>query len=171
MRIYLIGYMGAGKTTLSKKLANLLGYNYIDLDQMFEERYKIEIDSFFKKYDEKAFRNIESQLLKETASLNSVVIATGGGTPCYHDNMSWMNQHGITVYLEMHPRSLFKRLILSKKKRPLVLSHRPAELLLFIKNHLVERNKFYNQAAIIIKGEDIDPSDLHQRILKFQERN
>ncbi len=164
MRIYLIGYMGAGKTTVSKRIAGRLGFDAVDLDQLFEEKYKIEIASFFTKYDEKSFRKLESEILKSTSSLKNVVIATGGGTPCFFDNMEWMNRHGITVYIDMKAESLFNRLTLSKRKRPLVLNKSHTELLDFIKMHLQYRNNYYCKADIIIKGENLDINQLLEHI-------
>ena len=134
--------MGAGKTTASKKLARLTGFDCYDLDELFEEKYKISIEGFFSKYDETLFRMLESKLLKETDKFHNTIIATGGGTPCFYDNMTWMNQNGLTVYLQMHPKSIFKRLILSKRKRPLVANKTPEDLLQYIKQHLRQRNIF-----------------------------
>ncbi|MBS4060012.1 MAG: AAA family ATPase [Bacteroidetes bacterium] len=164
MRIYLVGYMGSGKTTVSKKLASLMGLECYDLDQLFEERFKIEIANFFDKYDEGLFRNLESQLLKETVVIDNAIIATGGGTPCFYDNMEWMNNNGITVYLQMHPLSIVSRLSSSRKKRPLLASKSNAELIGFIKGHLRQRNIFYSQAQIIIKAESIDLAGLSDQI-------
>lgn len=166
MRIYLIGYMGAGKTTASKKLARLTGFDCYDLDELFEEKYKISIEGFFSKYDETLFRMLESKLLKETDKFHNTIIATGGGTPCFYDNMTWMNQNGLTVYLQMHPKSIFKRLILSKRKRPLVANKTPEDLLQYIKEHLRQRNIFYSQAKIIIKAESLNLEELHKSIVE-----
>lgn len=170
MRVYLVGYMGAGKTTLSRRLAALLGLESYDLDEMFESRYKISIPDFFKKYDETLFRRLESQLLKETSISDNIVFSTGGGVACFYDNMDWMNRHGITVYLQMDPISIVHRLSNAKKKRPLVESKTPEELLEFVREHLRQRNIFYSQAQIIVKGESVDAASLAQQILNRAEQ-
>ena len=164
MRIYVIGYMGSGKSTVSHKLASKLGYLRFDLDELFEQRYKISIQNFFEKYDETLFRKLESRLLKETVLLNKVVIATGGGTPCFYDNMEWMLEFGTTVFIEMHPDSLVKRLLESKKKRPLLMGKTPEQLRKFVQNQLRQRNIWYSQAQIILKGESIDVDDAVRKI-------
>ncbi len=169
MRIYIIGYMGAGKSTVSEKLAKKLNLMRFDLDELFEQRFKIDINRFFEKYDETLFRKLESRLLKETVLLNNVVISTGGGTPCFYDNMEWMKQFGITVYLKMNPKSLVNRLQTSKRKRPLMKDKTSADQLLeYVQNHLRNRNIWYSQADLIIKGESIDIDELADRILTFQ---
>jgi shikimate kinase len=164
MRIYVIGYMGSGKSTVSHKLASKLGYLRFDLDELFEQRYKISIQNFFEKYDETLFRKLESRLLKETVLLNKVVIATGGGTPCFYDNMEWMLEFGTTVFIEMHPDSLVKRLLESKKKRPLLMGKTPEQLRKFVQNQLRQRNIWYSQAQIILKGESIEVDDAVRKI-------
>lgn len=169
MRIYIIGYMGSGKSTVSEKLAKKLDLLRFDLDELFEQRFKIDINRFFEKYDETLFRKLESRLLKETILLNKVVIATGGGTPCFYNNMELMKQFGITVYLEMNPKSLVNRLQASKRKRPLMRGKSSADQLLeYVQNHLRNRNIWYSQADIIIKGESVDVDELANRILEFQ---
>ncbi|PKP53313.1 MAG: shikimate kinase [Bacteroidetes bacterium HGW-Bacteroidetes-1] len=164
MRIYLVGYMGSGKSTVSKRLAQLMNFECVDLDQLFEEKFKIEIADFFKKYDESLFRLLESRLLKDTLKLSNTIIATGGGTPCFYDNMEWMNQNGITVYLQMHPLSIVYRLNDSKKKRPLVASKSQVELISFVRDHLRQRNIYYSQANIIIKSESLNINELSEII-------
>ena len=106
MRIYLIGYMYSGKTTVGHKLAVQMGYRWLDLDQMLENTFHTTIPIFFKRYGEEAFRKIEQKLLHSTADLDNVVISTGGGTPCYFDNMQWINQHGISVYFDVTVETL-----------------------------------------------------------------
>lgn len=166
MRVYLIGYMGSGKSTVAKKLAKVLKFISYDLDHLFQEKYKIDIGGFFSKYDETLFRKLESQLLKETTAFECAIIATGGGTPCFYDNMNWMNRNGITVYLQMSPASIVSRLSLSKKKRPLIASKSSDELLGFVTNHLRQRNIFYSQAQIIVSGESVDHELLAHKVFK-----
>lgn len=156
MRVYLIGYMGSGKSTAGRQLARALNYAHVDLDELFEEEYKISIVDFFNKYDENAFRQIEHILLKKTFSYENHVISTGGGTPCFYNNMDLINLNGISVYIKMHPKSLFHRLLHSKRARPLVSGLDDISLQRSIEDKLSEREIFYSKAQIIIKGEDID---------------
>jgi len=167
MLIYLIGYMGSGKTTAGRKLARRLGYNFIDLDLMIENDYKISIPSLFQKYDENAFRKIEHETLKKTFSFKNTVISTGGGTPCFFNNIEMINENGISVYLKMNINSLYDRLIKSKKKRPLLTDKSPTEIFEFIEKQLKSREPFYNKSSIEVKGESIDLGNLVEIIEKF----
>jgi len=164
MLIYLIGYMGSGKSTIGKKLAARLGYDFIDLDKMIEHKYKISIPDLFSRYDEGAFRKLEKETLHETFKLKSKVISTGGGTPCFYNNMDLINKNGLSVYLKMHPKSLYERLIKSKKKRPLIADKPPDEILNHITKHLSEREFYYNQSKMTFKGENLDIKELKKSI-------
>ena len=164
MRIYLTGYMGSGKTTIGKKLATRLGFLFIDLDRLIENKYRITIPDIFNRFDENAFRLVENQTLQETFKYNNAVISTGGGTPCFYDNMELINQHGLSIYIKMHEKSLYTRLIDSKKKRPLIENKSPEHVMDFIHNQLAERESFYQQSKIVIKGESLIFNDLVQNI-------
>ena len=155
-RIYIVGYMGAGKTTAARRLANHLGWGVVDTDAMFEEKYKISVCDFFNKYDEPLYRKLESEVLKSTADLENVVISTGGGTACYFDNMEWMNQHGLTVFLRISQKAVVDRLVHAKRKRPLAEGKTEAELTEFVNRHYTSRLPFYEQAKITVKAEDLD---------------
>ena len=163
-RIYLVGYMGAGKTTVARRLANHLGWEVADTDAMFEEKYRISICDFFNKYDEPLYRKLESEVLKSTADLENVVISTGGGTACYFDNMEWMNQHGLTVFLRISQKAVVDRLVHAKRKRPLAEGKTEAELTEFVNRHYTERLPFYEQAKITVKTEDLDLENLIKQI-------
>lgn len=165
MRIYITGYMGSGKSSLAPKLAEALGIRHIDLDSYFEQKYKISIPLFFEKYGEVHFRKIEHQLLKEISQLPEFVMATGGGTPCFHDNMILMNHSGITIYLMLSSDILCKRLKKSKNKRPLLSAFNDEQLESFIHSHLIQREVFYKQAQIILDNPSPDPSRVAQFIL------
>ena len=156
--------MGSGKSTVSNKLAHQLGYNCFDLDDLFEQRFKITVADFFTKYDESLFRRLESQLLKETAVLDDVVIATGGGTPCFYDNMEWMNRLGLTVFLEISVPAIVSRLNNSKKKRPLLMNKTESEINKFIHDHLRHRNIYYSQAQLIVPAVSINVLKLEEQI-------
>jgi len=165
-RIYLVGFMGAGKSTVGKRLAAVLNYQFLDLDDDFEESYKISISSFFKKYDEKLFRKLEYQKLLNTLIKENTVVSTGGGTACFFDSMEVMNAIGMTVYLKMSPEAIASRLKTAKKKRPLVQSMKDEELLEFIKNKLEERKKSYEKATITIEAINLNVKQLSELIKK-----
>ena len=156
MRIVLVGYMGCGKSTVGKKLASKLGFFFLDTDLLFEEEYKISISNFFEKYGEDVFRRIERNILKKALINDNVVISTGGGTPCILDNMDLINKNSFSIYIKMHINSIENRLINSKKPRPLIKDIPQTDLISFIEKQLLEREKYYNQANLIIKGENLD---------------
>lgn len=160
MLIYLIGFMGSGKTTVGKKLATQLDLDFIDLDLFIEEKYKISIPDIFDRFDESVFRKIEHETLMETKSFQNTVISTGGGTPCFYNNMDIINANGTSVYLKLHPKSIQKRLLESKKKRPLVMNKGEDELFNFIQLKLEEREQYYEQAKYTIKAENLEIADL-----------
>jgi len=164
MRIFLVGYMGCGKTTLGKSLAEQLRFNYADIDVDFEERYKISITDFFSRYGEPLFRQIEQKLLHEYLASDDLVIATGGGTACHLDNMGFMLQHGITVYISMNPEQLAARLSVSGRKRPLLHLKQGEELVNHISEHLAQREFFYRKSHIIYDGTNAKASDLAEMI-------
>lgn len=159
-RIYLVGYMGSGKSSAMKLIANKLSWQAYDVDRLFEERYKISVQDFFHKYDEDAFRKLESQILKETVKYENAVIATGGGTPCFFDNMDWINENGLSVFLKVSAKTAVNRLINSKKKRPLIEGKNEAELLEYVENHYNTRIPFYKKAHITVKGESLDIKEI-----------
>lgn len=156
MNIYLVGYMGSGKSTVGKRLAQMLNIEHLDLDDYFEEAYKISVINFFNKYDEAAFRKIETELLYKTQNLKNHIISTGGGTPCFNQNMNWINDHGISVYIQMHPRSLFDRLKQARRPRPRTSNLDDEALNKRIEADMLVREPFYLQAHICTKGESID---------------
>lgn len=166
-RIYLVGYMGAGKTTVAKHLASKLGWMHYDTDSLFEEKYHISISDFFHKYDEALFRKLESQVLRDTETLENAIISTGGGTPCFNENMSWMNNHGTTIFLKISFKTAVHRILHSKKKRPLAESKDETQLLDFVEHHYGSRMPFYEQAELIVKGEDLDIDEILRQIGKI----
>ena len=156
--------MGAGKTTAAKRLAHRLGWDVVDTDALFEEKYKISVDDFFQKYDEPLYRKLESEILKSTGNLDHTVISTGGGTACFFDNMEWMNQHGTTVFMRISPESVVDRVLHSHHKRPLTRGKSEEELLEFVSQHYASRMPFYEQAQITVKSEDFDLDGLIEKI-------
>lgn len=151
VRVYLIGYMGVGKTTVGKKLAKLLNKNFIDLDRYIESKYHQTIGEIFAEKGEKEFRLVEEKALREVSQIEDVVVSTGGGAPCFFNNMEVMNRTGITVYIHAEPEELASRLVASKNVRPIIAGKSFDELVPFIAGHLSDRKRFYNQARIIYK--------------------
>lgn len=152
MKIFLIGFMGCGKSTLGKKLAAKLGYTLVDLDHEIEVITKSTVGEYFAAHGEEVFRKLESHTLQNHDYPANCVIATGGGTPCYFDNMDWMNEHGITVYIQMTPISLAKRLENGRAKRPLLKDLSAEGVVHFIEGKLKERETFYKRAALKLSG-------------------
>ncbi len=150
MLIYLIGYMASGKSQFGQQLSLKLGFEFIDLDQFFEERFRISVPDFFEKYDESAFRQIEHKLLLETTTMDNIVVSTGGGTPCFFDNMQIIKNAGYSIYLKWEIALLAQRLKKAKRKRPLLKNVPDAKLEEKVQNHLEERRIFYEQADFIL---------------------
>ena len=161
--------MGAGKSTTARRLANRLGWEVVDTDDMFEAKYKISVCDFFHKYDEPLYRKLESEVLKETGSMENVVVATGGGTACFFDNMEWMNAHGTTVFLRISEQAVVDRLVHAKRKRPLAIGKSEEELTEFVQRHYTERLPFYEQARLTVKAENLDLDDLVNQLIPHPE--
>lgn len=143
MRIFLIGFMGVGKTYLGKILAERLGFAFLDLDEAITAQSGLAVPEIFEQFGEEQFRRLERQVLRETSSKTAFVISTGGGTPCFFDNMEWMNANGLTVYLSADPTLLAQRLVAEKAKRPLIAGLDEAALEEFVRAKIVERQPFY----------------------------
>jgi shikimate kinase len=155
MIIFLIGFMGSGKTTMGKRLAAKLQYEFIDMDHYIEEKTGMSVPEIFAQKGEAWFRNEEVQFLEKVDVGQNLVVATGGGAPCQGKNIELMNQKGITVYIKLHPAVLAHRLINARVIRPLVAGLNREELLTYIESKLIEREPFYDQAKCIIKGENV----------------
>lgn len=161
MRIFLTGYMGCGKSTIGRKVAALMGMNFIDLDKYIEERNFKSVPDIFAQEGEAAFREKERQALHEVAQFEDIVVGTGGGAPCFFDNMQQMNDAGITIYLAPDNETLAFRLLKSKTERPLIAGKNKEELILFIETALEKRSPFYEQSKIVIRGKnDVQPEEV-----------
>lgn len=158
IRIFLIGYMGAGKTTLGKALSRELGLPFIDLDWYTEERYHKTIRELFSEKGERNYRELEQRMLHEVAEFENVIISVGGGTPCFFDNMDFMNNHGNTVFLKVNPEVLFRRLRVAKYQRPLLCDRPDEELMDYIVTSLNERKDFYQKARFVFEANKLDNS-------------
>jgi len=154
--VYIIGFMGSGKSTAGKKLAASLGWTFIDLDRKIEERAGKTIPQIFAQDGEEQFRKIESDVLKSVKDKTETIVSTGGGTPCHGENMEIMLETGLTVYLKMTPEQLAKRLLESTGERPLIKNIPDDQLYGFIEKKLGVREKWYNKANIIIEGANLD---------------
>ena len=155
MRIYLIGFMGSGKTFTGKQLAEKLGFLFLDLDLLIEAEAGMDIAQIFKKFGEDHFREAERKALHFTLELENAIISTGGGTPCFFDNMEWINRHGKSIYLDTPPQILTQRLLPERDHRPLLRSFDEHTLLEFIQSKLSERAYFYRKAAIIYRQDQL----------------
>ena len=148
--------MGSGKTKVAESLSKILKYSVSDLDKMVEERVGSPIETIFKTEGQEYFREMEKDILRQTERFDNVVIATGGGTPCYFENMNWMNEHGLTVYLEANPGLLFHRLATNRSARPLLSDLDDVELMEQITGHLAVRIPVYRKAQLIVNAADLD---------------
>ena len=160
-RIILIGYMGAGKTTVGKALSKELGIPFYDLDWYIENRRRKTIPQLFAEVGEEGFRKIEYNMLHEVAEFEDVIISCGGGTPCFFDNIDYMNQQGQVVYLKADPEVLYKHLLMGKTERPLLKGKSPEQLIAFIKEQLTQRELFYNRANYSL---DVSLMDNYEKI-------
>ena len=153
--------MGAGKTTLGKVLAQKMGLTFYDLDEYIEDRFHRTIPQIFAESGESGFRDLERRMLHEVAEFEDVIISCGGGTPCFFDNMDYMNTCGETVFLNASPEALKAHLLMGKTQRPLIQGKSPEELLDFIKETNQKRLPYYKKAKhtlsidVINTNEDI----------------
>ncbi|MCY4779965.1 shikimate kinase [Sphingobacterium sp. UT-1RO-CII-1] len=162
--IFLIGFMGSGKTTLGKKLAKRLDRKFIDMDQVIVEKIGMSIPDYFQQYGEDKFREFEQHVLREMSETNTVV-STGGGSPCYFDNMDWIRDNGIAVYLQLSPKALHARLQQSNiSSRPALKGLTGDKLLHFIETKLAEREPYYKRAHIAIDQLNSNVESIHQII-------
>lgn len=151
--VYLLGYMGAGKTTVGKRLAERLGWEFRDLDWMIEDRGGMAVKDIFAERGEDGFRNLERDMLRETAAMKNVVVAVGGGTPCFFDNMDFMKRNGRTVYLNASVETLMEHIHITMKDkpsgRPLLEGMDDEDMSRFISRNLAEREPYYTKADVV----------------------
>ena len=160
-RIILIGYMGAGKTTVGRALSKELGMPFYDLDWYIENRRRKTVAEIFAEQGEEGFRKIEHNMLHEVAEFEDVIISCGGGTPCFFDNMEYINQQGLVVYLKATPEVLYKHLLMGKGDRPLLKGKSQEELITFIREQLEKREPFYSKAQFTF---DVSLMDNYEKI-------
>lgn len=169
IRIFLIGYMGAGKTTLGRALSREMQVSFIDLDWYIEERFHKTVRQLFEERGEDGFREIEKRMLHEVAEFENVIVATGGGTPCFFDNMDYMNACGDAVFLDVDKDVLFRRLRIAKQQRPLLAEKTDDELRAFIDTALEKRLPYYRKARYVISGNELeDRSQIKRTVESFK---
>ncbi len=166
MTIFLVGYMGCGKSTLGKKLAININHDFIDLDNYIEENEGRTIKDIFADDGEDYFRKLERVYLHKVIDTENVIISVGGGTPCFFDNMDQMNDYGLTIYINMHPKALVPRLKLSELYRPLIDNMEGEELLDYVYKTLREREGFYHKAHKVVAGYDLSVKKLQEYCLE-----
>ena len=167
-RIFLIGYMGSGKTTIGKSLSKAMGLQFVDVDLFIENRHRKTVGQLFAEKGETTFREIERRALEEIAGFEDIIISTGGGAPCFFDNMALMNSLGTTVYLKVSETELANRLILVKQNRPLIKDKNREELEIFISESLQKRESFYNQAKLVFDTEQLlDENDVDNIVVNL----
>lgn len=155
-RVYIIGFMGSGKTTVGKKLAAELGWHFLDLDKQIELQTGRLIKDIFHFSGEDNFRKLEAETLFNLKTAGDIVISTGGGTPCYGTNLEYMKSTGLVIYLKMTPRQLKRRLEGSSGDRPLINHLSKSELLKYISDKLSEREDYYLKASLVVDGINLD---------------
>lgn len=164
--VVIVGFPGAGKTTVGKSLASSLHLEFIDLDEAIEAKYHITIPHLFQKYGEFVFRQCEYQTLQEQLQKEQVLISTGGGTPCYQNAMKLIHEQSISLYLKLPEEALVERLKNSKRIRPLIQGLTDEELQQYVHENLAQRAPFYEQAHFTADGETPDVSAIAQQLLQ-----
>jgi shikimate kinase len=163
MLIFLTGMPASGKTTTGKLLAEELSYDFLDLDDLVVTAEKMAIPAIFERKGEAYFREAEAKELRRLQGAKNTVVATGGGTPCFRDNMKWMNRHGLTVFLDTELTTLARRIEASENQRPLVAKNKKS-VLAFLNETLSCRMEFYQQSGIRVKPEKMTVAELAQLV-------
>lgn len=163
-KIFLLGFMGCGKSTFGEKLALKLNWDFIDLDEYIEEKEGDSIVNIFKHKGETYFRGLETKAVEATANMTRTIISTGGGTPCFNDNIEQINALGLSVYIKLSPEVLKERLLNETNKRPLLSGLNEDELLTFIESKLAEREDDYLKSEIVFNYNDDAVPNFIQKI-------
>lgn len=166
MLITLLGYMGSGKTEISKKLGKILNLQVIDLDDDISQKENKTITEIFEKKGELYFRKVEKKILETILSQNkNAILSVGGGTPAYYDNIDLINKNSISIYLSASVGTLANRLSKEKLKRPLIAQISDAQLAEYIAKHIFERNAYYSKAKIKINTDNKNPEKIAKEIV------
>lgn len=156
MLIFLVGFMGCGKSYVGRNLAPLLGFEYIDADKYIEEQEGLTVKEIFEKKGEDYFRQKEKEFINQLDKEANLVVSTGGGAPCFFDNMDVMNEKGLTIYLNRNKEKVIWRLLKGQYKRPLIADLTPEELSAFYDERLESRKPFYEKAKLHVGDADVD---------------
>lgn len=165
-RLILIGFMGSGKTTLGRKLAKKLNYQFIDTDTLIEEQEQLSISQIFDQKGESYFRAVETKLLDSLENHENTIISVGGGLPCFEKNMEKLKQLGTVIYLERPAKELYQRILTNIQQRPLLANKTESELLNYIEKTLQDRDVYYRQAHFILNRDQQKISDLQAIVLE-----
>lgn len=160
MRIYLVGFMGCGKSTIGRALAKVINYQFIDLDEAIVKTTNKSINQVFKTYGEEIFREMEFSELCKTFKSDNIIVATGGGCATHNNAMDLINDNGLSIYIELSPKALWQRLLPNKSKRPLIIDFDSVQLLDYITLTLATREVYYKKAKIIYPGLSFKTDDL-----------
>ncbi len=167
MLFFLNGFMGSGKTHWGKIWASNYKLGFLDLDEAIEIGERKSVVDIFESKGETYFRQAESDKLKECIDIKNTIVACGGGTPCFNDNIQWMNENGITIYIKCSAEEILRRLIKGQQQRPLIKKLNQAELLFFIQQKLKEREPFYNRSNIILDSSSITDLTFEESVLPY----
>ena len=168
MRLYLIGYMGTGKSTIGRKVAKRANLPFFDTDKMVEEAEGAEVADIITYAGEEYFRKAERRALEKSADNESAIISTGGGLPVWGDNQKWIAEHGVSVYLKRTPEQILSRLSpYGRQKRPRFRGLSDEELLQFMHNHLAEREPIYSKADVVVDCSEVSDWDIVDRLVEF----
>ncbi len=168
--IFLIGFMGVGKSTLARKIAHKINYRFIDTDIYIENKFRTSVENIIGSLGIDAFRRMERDILLEITRLKKCIVATGGGLPCFYNNMEVIKKNGFSIYIYYSTDIIFYRLKNAKTQRPLIKGMDDLQLKTFIVNTLEEREVFYNRADCIIKERNMKTEKVLQPILEYLNR-
>lgn len=171
MRLFIIGYAGSGKSTIARRLTHGTGIRSVDTDKLVEQRVGASIADIFLYEGEEYFREAERSAIESIAAESDVIVATGGGLPTWRDNMEWMNDEGVTIYLRRTAEQILKRLSdYGRQKRPMFRGKSDEELLEFMRVHMAEREPYYNQAHIVIECDACSDDEAVEKIVDYINR-
>lgn len=169
MIVFLVGYMGSGKSCIGQRVANHLDWKFVDMDNLIESKADLSISEIFSIKGEAWFRDLERETLQEFKDENNIIVATGGGVPCFGDNMEVMKQIGVTIYLKVSPENLFTRLERGRANRPKIKGLDDVELMDFIKTTLPQREEFYDKSSFLINCNGVSEEYIATHINRYLE--
>lgn len=170
MILFLIGYMGCGKSSIGRTLAKRMDYTFVDMDSEIERECEMTISEIFATHGESYFRERESDMLQKMAHRgDNVVVATGGGVPCFGSNIQLMKSMGVAVHFKMSPAKLVQRLVHGRDKRPIIRGKSDSELLEFICDNLLKREPFYLQASLVIDCDGVSDDYIACHVVNYVE--